>query len=107
MLSRYSPASLHAMAHASRSDLQELPGLGISRFELQWAAEHERVQHLDDLLLRRFRVGLTAREGGRQYLDAIRPTVQRALEWDCTRWRWETERYQTIWEQTHGVPRMD
>lgn len=107
ILSRYGPASLEAMRHTPKSDLQEMPGVGISRFELQWAAEHESVLHLDDLLLRRLRVGLTACEGGRLHLNAIRATVQRTLGWDSIRWHWETERYQTIWEQAHGVPRTD
>jgi glycerol-3-phosphate dehydrogenase len=105
ILSRYGPASLDALRHAFELDLQELQALGVSRFEFQWVAEHESVLHLDDLLLRRLRVGLTACEGGRRHLEAIRPTVQRALGWDSVRWRWETERYDSIWEQAHGVPR--
>src|SRR5690606_9842914 len=40
--------------------------------ELAWAAEGELVLHLDDLLLRRTRLGLLLAHGGRQELPSIR-----------------------------------
>ena len=46
----------------------ELPALWA---ELRWAARHEAVIHLDDLLLRRLRLGLTCKNGGQELLPHI------------------------------------
>jgi glycerol-3-phosphate dehydrogenase len=40
--------------------------------EMRWAAKNEGVVHLDDLLLRRVRLGLVLPEGGLQYAEKIR-----------------------------------
>ncbi|MCE5209375.1 MAG: glycerol-3-phosphate dehydrogenase/oxidase [Chloroflexi bacterium] len=76
--------------------------------ELRLAARSEGVIHLDDLLLRRVRLGLQLPQGGQALLPRIRAIVQPELEWDDTRWEWEVARYQKIWQDyyspTPGVP---
>jgi len=57
--------------------------------ELRWAAREEGVQHLDDLLLRRVRLGLLLPNGARDLLPRIRRTVQPELGWDDQRWEAE------------------
>ena len=54
--------------------------------ELALACDTEMVLHLDDLLLRRTRLGLLLAEGGAQYLPAIRRLCQPRLGWDDARW---------------------
>ena len=70
--------------------------------ELRWAARHERVVHLDDLLLRRIRFGLVAPEGGRALLPQIRSICQAELGWDDARWDAEHERYFALWRELHS-----
>ena len=57
--------------------------------ELAWAAEGELVLHLDDLLLRRTRLGLLLAEGGRAELPHIRALCQPRLGWSDARWQQE------------------
>lgn len=72
--------------------------------ELVWSATHERVQHLDDLLLRRTRLGLLLPGGAVALLPAIRRHCQRALGWDDSRWAQEEERYLTLWRDAYSLP---
>ena len=69
--------------------------------EIRWAARNEGVVHLDDLLLRRVRLGLVLPEGGLQYADKIRIITQEELNWDQTRWEQELQRYKTIWKNCY------
>jgi glycerol-3-phosphate dehydrogenase len=72
--------------------------------ELPWAAKNEAVIHLDDLLLRRVRMGLLMPEGGMGYIEKIRKLVQSPLGWDDTRWQTEVQRYQDIWQKYYYLP---
>jgi len=69
--------------------------------ELRWAARAEAVCRLDDLLLRRTRLGLLLPEGGRACLPRIQAVVQPELGWSDERWRQEAEAYQRLWEQAY------
>ena len=72
--------------------------------ELVWAAEHELVLHLDDLLLRRTRLGLLLPDGGLPLMASIRERCQAVLGWDDTRWDTEVAAYQTLWRRCYSVP---
>jgi glycerol-3-phosphate dehydrogenase len=72
--------------------------------ELRWAARHEAVMHLDDLLLRRLRLGLTCPQGGQQLLPHILGIVQSELGWDDKRWQAEVKRYRQIWQSYYSLP---
>ena len=73
--------------------------------ELIWSCRHEQVHHLDDLLLRRTRLGLVLPEGGRAWLESIRSHCQPVLGWSNEQWQTEVERYQRIWHQYYWLPR--
>ena len=73
--------------------------------ELVWSCRHEQVHHLDDLLLRRTRLGLLLPEGGRAWLESIRTHCQPVLGWSNEQWQAEVERYQRIWHQYYWLPR--
>jgi glycerol-3-phosphate dehydrogenase len=75
--------------------------------ELRWAARAEAVLHLDDLLLRRVRLGLVAPQGGIPLLDSIRSIVQPELGWDDGRWQREAEAYRQLWERAYSLPPSD
>jgi glycerol-3-phosphate dehydrogenase len=72
--------------------------------ELRWAAQAEGVVHLDDLLLRRVRLGLLLPEGGIPLLDRIREVVQVELGWDDARWTQEAEAYALLWKRCYHLP---
>jgi len=72
--------------------------------ELRWAARAEGVVHLDDLLLRRVRLGLLVPEGGLGYMDRIRAIVQPELGWEAARWEQELTDYARRWKQCYAVP---
>jgi glycerol-3-phosphate dehydrogenase len=72
--------------------------------ELRWAARHEDVIHLDDLLLRRLRLGLTCKDGGQALLPRVMSLVTKDLGWDDKRWETEVKRYRKIWSDYYSLP---
>ncbi len=72
--------------------------------ELAFAAEHELVLHLDDLLLRRTRLGLLLANGASAYLPRIRQLCQPRLAWSDERWEQEQQNYQTLWHRCYSLP---
>ena len=64
----------------------------------------EAVQHLDDLLLRRVRLGLLAPRGAESLLPAVRAICQPELGWDDVRWQAEEVRYRKVWNHSYSVP---
>jgi glycerol-3-phosphate dehydrogenase len=71
--------------------------------ELRWASRAEAVVHLDDLLLRRLRLGILLPEGGLPFIDSIRSIAQPELGWDDRRWQSELERYTGLWRRCYSV----
>ncbi|MBF3059491.1 FAD-dependent oxidoreductase, partial [Pseudomonas aeruginosa] len=72
--------------------------------ELAFAAEAEMVLHLDDLLLRRTRLGLLLPGGGAAYLPRIRALCQARLGWDDPRWEREQQAYLDLWRRHYSLP---
>jgi glycerol-3-phosphate dehydrogenase len=71
--------------------------------ELRWAAREEMVVHLDDLLLRRVRLGLLLPEGGLPWMERIQAVVQNELGWDDDRWKSEVQNYRNLWRQCYYI----
>lgn len=69
--------------------------------EIRWALRHEGVVHLDDLMLRRTRIGLILPKGGKEILDHIESMAKEELGWDDKKWNQEKDRYMKIWKQAH------
>nr|WP_239482112.1 glycerol-3-phosphate dehydrogenase/oxidase [Pseudomonas insulae] len=72
--------------------------------ELALAAEQELVLHLDDLLLRRTRIGLLLAQGAAAELPHIRALCQARLGWDDVRWEEEVQRYLALWRSCYSLP---
>ena len=68
------------------------------------AAHAEGVVHLDDLLLRRVRLGLLLPDGGRAHLPAIRALCQAELGWSDERWEQEEETYLALVRTSYSLP---
>lgn len=91
----------------AQSDEQNLTPISYTRHlwaELAWAAKYEQIVHLDDLLLRRTRLGNLLTQGGQSYLDKIKDLCQQALNWSDEKWQQEVSRYQQIWQQHYSLP---
>ena len=77
------------------------------RRRLAWAAEQELVLHLDDLLLRRTRLGLLLACGAAAELPRIRALCQARLGWDDARWQEEEQAYRQLWQCCYSLPAED
>ena len=72
--------------------------------ELRWALRHEQVVHLQDLMLRRTRLGLVSAQGGAAFLPRIAALCREELGWDEARWQQEQREYLAHWQQQHAPP---
>ena len=72
--------------------------------ELRWAAAHEAVMHLQDLMLRRTRIGLVLPKGSIPLLPRVRELCQRELGWDDARWSAEEADYRDVWRRCYSPP---
>ena len=72
--------------------------------ELIWAVKYEQVQHLDDLLLRRTRLGNVLPNASECILEQVKILCQSLLSWSEQRWQDEVSRYQKIWHQYYSLP---
>jgi len=104
LLGRYGSQAPALVAAAHPGELEAIGGGPWLWAELRWAARSEGVVHLDDLLLRRVRLGLTLPLGGLPWMDRVRSVVQRDLEWDNERWERERGAYERLWTDSYRVP---
>ena len=70
---------------------------------LRWVLQNESVVHLDDLLLRRTRLGNLLPDGARQTFPMIQSLCEELLQWDASRWEAELARYQSIYQRFYSV----
>ena len=69
-------------------------GLDLARAELLWHLRFGAVQHLEDLLLRRVRLGMWQPRVCLELAPRLRPVLRRAAGWSVKRWNAELERLQ-------------
>lgn len=101
---RYGKRAPALLAATPADELAAIAGTETLWAELRWAARCEAVVHLEDLLLRRTRIGLQLREGGAELLPRIRLICQPELGWDHERWEAEQQAYLNLWRQNYSVP---
>ncbi|WP_257449140.1 glycerol-3-phosphate dehydrogenase/oxidase [Archangium lipolyticum] len=98
-------ADVPALVEAARpGELDAIPGTSTLWAELRWAARSEDVVHLEDLLLRRVRLGLLLPNGGEEHLPVLRELCQRELGWDDAHWESEARAYLTLWRTHYALP---
>jgi glycerol-3-phosphate dehydrogenase len=107
LLGRYGVDAPALIAAAQDGELSggAIPGTNALWAELRWAARAEGVVHLDDLLLRRVRLGLLTPEGGRPIMERVRAIAQPELGWDDERWEAEMARYLELWDCCYSTPK--
>ena len=107
LLGRYGADAPALVAAAQPGELELVPNTPYVWAELRWAARAEGTVHLDDLLLRRVRLGLLLPEGGKGLLPQIRAVCQPELGWDNGRWAEEETAYLILWQTSYSLPSGD
>jgi len=92
------------LAQAHYHEMEVIPGAQAMWAELRWSARNEAVMHLDDLLLRRTRVGLLVERGGLVFEEKIKAICCEELSWSEEQWQQELSRYKTIWNTYYSIP---
>ncbi len=104
LLGRYGQSAVALMASAPEHERTLIPGTHTFPAQVRWALQHESVLHLDDLMLRRTRLGILLKNGGAEVLDKIKPLCQEILGWDEVKWRQEVKRYREVISSYYAVP---
>ena len=104
LLGRFGPHAPALLAEAAPADLRTVAGTSTAWAELHWALRHEQVRFLDDLLLRRTRLGLLLPDGAAALLPRIEPIAREALGWSAGEWRDQRDRYARLIAQCYTVP---
>lgn len=104
LMGRYGAEAGELLACAAPGELEPIPGAPNPWAELRWAARCGGGLHLDDLLLRRLRLGLLLPGGGLELLPRIRAVVQPEMGWDDARWAVEEAAYRRTWAESYGMP---
>jgi glycerol-3-phosphate dehydrogenase len=101
VVGRHGADATAVVAAAGPGELAVVPGTRTLWVELRWGARAEGVEHLDDLLLRRTRVGMQrpAEAAADPRLEAI---CRSELGWDSERWTAELSRYQALWTRNYS-----
>lgn len=90
------------LASSDVNELTTIESTFSSWAEIRWAAREEGVVHLDDLLLRRLRLGLILPNGGLSILNRIKNIIQEELEWDDEQWFVEVQRYEKLIKESYS-----
>ena len=75
--------------------------------ECRWAILNEAVEHLDDLMLRRTRVGMCLPNGGREVLPDLKNIFLEEKQWTLKKWNDEVQNYLQIWQNYYSLPQKE
>ncbi|RFP18561.1 MULTISPECIES: glycerol-3-phosphate dehydrogenase/oxidase [unclassified Duganella] len=101
---RYGALARELIEAAQPGELSLIAGTETIWAQLRWAARCESVQKLEDLLLRRSRIGIQLRGGGVEILGRIRAICQPELGWSDERWDVEQAAYLALWNTHYSLP---
>ena len=104
LLGRYGADASLLLNSAPNAEHQAIPGTMTCLAQVRWALKHESVVHLDDLMLRRTRLGLLLENGGDAILDDIRRLFINVLDWSGEQWQSELVRYREIILRHYTIP---
>jgi glycerol-3-phosphate dehydrogenase len=104
LLGRYGDKAIDLVNESSPDERYNLNETEFSLAECRWAIKYEAVEHLDDLLLRRTRLGMCLPYGGRNLYPALKELFLSNQNWDDERWQQEVTRYETIWTKYYSLP---
>ncbi|GJI90236.1 glycerol-3-phosphate dehydrogenase/oxidase [Duganella hordei] len=101
---RYGALARQLLDAAQPGELELIAGTETIWAQLRWAARCESVQKLEDLLLRRSRIGIQLRGGGIEIMDRVRAICQPELGWSDQRWDAELAAYLALWNTHYSLP---
>lgn len=104
---RFGNDAANLVDEARPEELERLRDTSFTLAEVRWSLRHESVVHLDDLMLRRTRLGLLLPQGGAGILDAIEPLCRELLGWSTDTCTAERERYAEIIRHNYSLPADD
>jgi glycerol-3-phosphate dehydrogenase len=81
-----------------------VPGTMTFWAQIRFAARAEAVVKLDDLMLRRTRIGLCLPEGGTQFEEKIKHICQQEMHWDDSQWQQQWQDYLSTWQRYYSLP---
>ena len=103
LIGRYGDGAREIIKDSLPEDLLNIPGTNTVWAEIRYAAKHEAIRHLEDLLLRRVRIGLTTPEGGKEHIGRIKKLCAPVLPWDENKWNEEITLYLEKWRRAHSL----
>ncbi|OZG73929.1 glycerol-3-phosphate dehydrogenase [Hahella sp. CCB-MM4] len=92
------------IATCEPDQLQPVQGTPACMAELRWSLDNEMVMHLDDLMLRRSRLGLLLPNAGASVLDEVGHLCRSKLGWSESHWADEVRRYEDIYRRHFSLP---
>ena len=104
LLGRYGSDAILLVDAAQPGEMEAITGTDYLWAELRWAARSEGVCHLDDLLLRRTRLGLILARGAEDILPEVEQICRVELAWAEDRWQQELADYLALWQQNYSLP---
>ncbi len=104
ILGRLGSEALSMVSAAHPGEMETIPGTNYLWAELRWAARSEGVCHLEDLLLRRTRLGLILPRGGVSILPMVRDYCKSELKWSESQWMQEQAAYLALWGSNYYLP---
>ena len=104
LLGRFGSEARLMVDAALPGDMETIPGTNYLWAELRWATRSEGVCHLDDLLLRRTRLGLILPHGAVSIFPRIKNICLEELGWNENRWQHEKTDYLACWDNCYSLP---
>jgi glycerol-3-phosphate dehydrogenase len=107
LLGRYGADALSVINTAQADEMETIPGTDYLWVELRWAARSEAVCHLEDLLLRRTRLGLILPGGGEAIMPVVKQICLTELHWSDDLWHHELTDYQSLISCCYSLPPIE
>ena len=104
LIGRYGGNAAPLLEAAGAGETEHVGQTATMWAEVRWAARAEGVIHLDDLLLRRTRLGLLLPDGAGDHLDRVGSICRAELGWGNARWQQEALAYEMLHRECYGVP---
>jgi len=98
LMGRYGDELQNLIEVADTDENVAIAGCSNTWSELRYNARFGGIMHLDDLLLRRVRIGLLLPDGGFSVMPNVRQVVQSELGWGDQKWVSEENRYRSIYD---------
>ncbi len=106
LLGRYGSAAQALLKAAPAHEHSRIADTQFCLAECRWAIQQEATVHLDDLMLRRTRLGLLLPSGGDQLFAQLAPMFKDIAGWGESRWESEVARYRDIMQRYYSLPNV-